>query len=486
MAKSRDDYIREHDEDGTDIVSFHLVDAKTVERRMKEGDIKLPKKKVDIPKDKRWNTKQLNSKLLAGILNGDSIPNIAKGLMDVIGNNQVAATRNARTMVTGAENAGRKDSYKALEEQGVIQKKVWIATADDRTRESHLMLDGEEVDIDDPFSNGLMYPGDPSGEPEEVYNCRCSMRTHIVGIVRQDTGEYIDIKTPHENAFHKQQIEEEEQRREDARPVPDEKAKDEKEELHTNDQDAYDSLKRTLALNNVPENKVQMMEKQLTSDEIIDKLAGGDMTDGSCATLCLAYAGNEQGIDVTDFRGGMSQKTFCRESNIENALKSANAEMQIYEVKTEAKETAKILSDLPQDGTEYMLSVGKHAAIVRNTEENGLQYLEMQSSKSNGWKNFAYEQVIQARDYDFATRTIKTVERTLKTTVADTLHSRFGCKKTANRSINLGGGQKFQFKDKVMLAKLNTLQATEEFKDVLGYINTDTDKQKRGASGHEK
>lgn len=224
--KKRDEYIREHDQDGTDIVSFHLVDAKTVERRMKEGDITLPKKKVDVPKDKRWNTKQLNSKLLAGILNGDSIPNIANSLMDVIGNNQAAATRNARTMVTGAENAGRKDSYKALEEQGVIQKKVWIATADDRTRESHLMLDGEEVDIDDPFSNGLMYPGDPSGEPEEVYNCRCSMRTHIVGIVRQDTGEYIDIKTPHENAFHKQQIEAEEQRREDAKPVPDEKAEE--------------------------------------------------------------------------------------------------------------------------------------------------------------------------------------------------------------------------------------------------------------------
>ena len=478
MAKSRDDYIREHDEDGTDIVSFHLVDKKTVERRIKEGDVITPfmrtKKYLNIPKDKRWNTKQINSKMLAGILNGDSIPNIANSLMDVIGNNKTAATRNARTIVTGAENAGRKDSYKALEEQGVIQKKVWIATADDRTRESHLLMDGEEVDVDEPFSNGLMYPGDPSGDASEVYNCRCTMRTHIVGIVRQDTGEYIDINTPHENAAHKQQIEAEEQRREDAKPAKEEKEKaKESEELHTNDQDAYDRLKRTLALNGVSENKVEMMETQLTSDEIIDKLAGGDMTDGSCATLSLAYAGNTAGVDVTDFRGGMSCKTFQRESNIENALKSANADIQIHEVKNESKDTAKILKDLPQDGTEYILSAGKHAAIVRNTED-GLQYLEMQSSRSNGWKAFesVYKSAISGTEY--------------KNTVADTLNSRFGCKKTANRPINLGRGQKLDVMSKVMLAKVDSIQATEEFKDVLGYINTDTDKQKKGASGSVK
>lgn len=191
--KTKEQYIQEHIEDGSESVSFQMVDEATVARLQRNGDVKLPRKKVNVPKDERWNTKQLNSKLLAGIENGDSIPKIAQSLTVVIGNNMASTTRNARTMVTGAENAGRKDSYDNLADQGVVQKKVWIATADDRTRESHLELDGEEVDIDQPFSNGLMYPGDPAGDPEEVYNCRCSMRDHIVGFRRADgTISYVD------------------------------------------------------------------------------------------------------------------------------------------------------------------------------------------------------------------------------------------------------------------------------------------------------
>lgn len=203
-------------EDESDLVSFDLVDAKTIKRRIEEGDVRTPfmrtKKYLDIPKDQRWNTKQLNSKLLAGILNGDSIPKIATSLQDVIGNNSAAATRNARTIITGAENAGRKDSYEDLEEQGVIQKKVWIATPDDRTRESHLLMDGEEVDINERFSNGLMYPADPSGDASEVYNCRCTMRTHIIGFKKADgrvekVGQRDDIG--HEAAIAKEQAERE-------------------------------------------------------------------------------------------------------------------------------------------------------------------------------------------------------------------------------------------------------------------------------------
>ncbi len=219
MDKKKEKYIRkkaEPDEVESDLVSFDLVDAKTVKRRIEEGDVRTPfmrtKKYLDIPKDQRWNTKQLNSKLLAGILNGDSIPKIATSLQDVIGNNSAAATRNARTIITGAENAGRKDSYEDLEEQGVIQKKVWIATPDDRTRESHLLMDGEEVDIDERFSNGLMYPADPSGDASEVYNCRCTMRTHIIGFRKADgriekVGQRDDIG--HEAAIAKEQAERE-------------------------------------------------------------------------------------------------------------------------------------------------------------------------------------------------------------------------------------------------------------------------------------
>lgn len=194
-------------------VQFGLVDAHTVKNLVNDGKVKLPYKKLDIPKDMRWNTKQLNSAVLQGILQGDSMPKIAKRVFPIVNNNASAAIRNARTMVTGAECAGRNDSYKDLESRGVVLKKVWIATPDGRTRESHLEMDGEEVDVDEAFSNGCMYPGDPNGDPAEVYNCRCTMRTHIVGFMSDD-GSISEIDFEREETLHDRQMEEEKERRE--------------------------------------------------------------------------------------------------------------------------------------------------------------------------------------------------------------------------------------------------------------------------------
>lgn len=213
MAKSREQYIAERSDDyDTDLATFSLVDEKTVKRLVDDGDIELPYKDLDKIKDKRWNTKQMSSKLLQGILNGDPVDKIAQSLIGIVSNNEAAAMRNARTMITGAENRGRLDSYNELDEQGVIQKKVWIATPDDRTRESHLEIDGEEMDIGDKFTNGLDFPGDPSGDPSEVYNCRCTMVDRIVGFRRADgTISYIDAER--DSTTHDRQIDEERERR---------------------------------------------------------------------------------------------------------------------------------------------------------------------------------------------------------------------------------------------------------------------------------
>lgn len=210
----RERYIAENSEYSfdEDLFAFSLVDASTVDRLRRDGDIKLPPKKVNVPKDERWNTKQMTSKLMQGILNGDSIPKISESLLDVVHNNDVSATRAARTLVTQAENHGRLDSYKTLDSQGVVQEKVWIATPDSRTRASHLDVDGETVGINDTFSNGLEYPADPSGDPAEVYNCRCSMRTEIVGFRRAD-GSISRVDYERDDTMHEGQMDEERGRR---------------------------------------------------------------------------------------------------------------------------------------------------------------------------------------------------------------------------------------------------------------------------------
>ena len=197
-------------------MNFKAVNEATVKRMITDGDIKLPPKKVSIPKDMRWNTKQINSSVLQGILQGESMDKIAKRLEPIIGNNGVSAIRTARTTVTGAENRGRFDSYKDLEEQGAVQEKVWIATPDGRTREWHLSMDEQSVPIDEDFVDGngnkLSYPGDPNAAPESVYNCRCSMRTHIIGFRKTD-GRIEYLEKTDKDTFHEKQIEDEKESR---------------------------------------------------------------------------------------------------------------------------------------------------------------------------------------------------------------------------------------------------------------------------------
>lgn len=137
---------------------------------------------IDVPRDYAWNQKKIQKALTIGIVQGKSTPKIAQDFMKVMGNNQKAAIRNARTACTSAQNAGTIDSMRAAQGMGLEVKKKWLATLDGRTRASHGHLDGECIDLDEKFSNGLEFPGDPGGSPGEVYNCRCTMENYYPGI----------------------------------------------------------------------------------------------------------------------------------------------------------------------------------------------------------------------------------------------------------------------------------------------------------------
>ena len=167
--------------DGVGGYSFTLVDADTVRNLAVTDTSLLPYKKIDPAKDIPWNMKKINAETLQGILQGESMDKIAKRLRNVQEMNRTQAIRSARTIVTGAENKGRLDSYAKAEADGIILQKEWLAANDNRTRHSHVLLDGDIVDQDKEFDNGLMFPGDPNGEPSEVYNCRCSMTAVVKG-----------------------------------------------------------------------------------------------------------------------------------------------------------------------------------------------------------------------------------------------------------------------------------------------------------------
>lgn len=162
--------------------SFTLYDAHTVEALVRDRPNLLPEPKPDIPKELRWHKQKITNAITQGILQGESIPDIAKRLQGVTDMDRRAAIRNARTATTGAQNAGRVDSYRDAERMGIRMKQEWLSTLDGRTRDSHRMMDGERVDVGKRFSNGCRYPGDPHGPAHEIYNCRCTLVAAVDGV----------------------------------------------------------------------------------------------------------------------------------------------------------------------------------------------------------------------------------------------------------------------------------------------------------------
>lgn len=170
--------------------SYTLYSKESVERMWREHPKLYKKPGTKIQEQirngelKRWNRQQIQSVMTQGILQGESIPNLAKRLESVTGGEHGAAIRNARTMMTGVQNAGRMDAYTRANDMGIETQKTWVATLDSRTRHAHRELDGQTVPIDEPFEvdgDKIMFPGDPDAEGYLVYNCRCTLISSIKG-----------------------------------------------------------------------------------------------------------------------------------------------------------------------------------------------------------------------------------------------------------------------------------------------------------------
>lgn len=125
--------------------------------------------------DKKKLAKEINFEISRGIANGWSSMQVAKRIHDrcAIGRNRaslIARTEGHRVLNTSSFNC-----QKEAQANGCKITKQWDATLDGRTRWSHRMVDQEIRNIDEPFSNGLMYPCDPNGSASEVCNCRCAL-----------------------------------------------------------------------------------------------------------------------------------------------------------------------------------------------------------------------------------------------------------------------------------------------------------------------
>lgn len=175
-------------EKAVDEILFLPVDARTVKNlSLADGESFLPYKKLDPRKDIPWNMRKINSEMLQGILQGESIPEITKRFINVGVANETSAVRAARTMMTTVENSARLESAKRAEEKGVVLGKIWLSVSDSRTRDWHKQaaIDyAEPIPLDEPFIvNGekMDAPGDTHASGSNVYNCRCSLGRRVLG-----------------------------------------------------------------------------------------------------------------------------------------------------------------------------------------------------------------------------------------------------------------------------------------------------------------
>ena len=106
---------------------------------------------------------------------GGGISDLASAIRDDAFDEDISlarAERIARTEAMGSLNEGQ---YEQATDSGVFVEKGWLHSGNPRNpRDWHAEMDGERVPIDQPFSNGLDYPGQQGAPPEEVINCGCT------------------------------------------------------------------------------------------------------------------------------------------------------------------------------------------------------------------------------------------------------------------------------------------------------------------------
>lgn len=186
---------------------------------------------------------------------------------------------------------------------------------------------------------------------------------------------------------------------------------------------------------------IQPFGRDRTTDEIVERLGGGDNTQGSCSSLAFAYIGNVAGYDVLDFRDGDSRSFFSKNTSIEKIANLPGANALIYNGKDDLICANDLLSTM-QTGKEYYLATGLHASIVRKIDGH-YEYLELQHPTDNGW-------------------------HILNDTV---LLNRFGCSQS-NTVVYPN-----------FLIDIESLTDNEEFLEILGYLNTAESEQRKGGNG---
>lgn len=346
------------------------------------------------------------------------------------------------------QSLAQKDSFKAMN----VKEYEIVATLDTKTSDICREMDGKVFKLDD-FAPGATAP---------PFHNRCRTATapffddefeeDVRRAARDEDGKYYTVPANMKyDDWYKAFVDGDESVLEKFRKVVHNKGVEEivkdnvlKEPIESKEEH-YNSLLTKLKELEVDYNPVYSRSGELTNDEVIAALSGGDQTSGSCASVALAYIGQKQGWNVIDYRGGKSQDFFSRGLNLFNLSKADGLKVLTAEGKASLTVGNRLLKQC-EVGKEYYLCVGRHAAIVRKLDDGTLQYLELQSATKSGWTNF-------------------------NGNARYTLKNRFGC----SPSLSSYGDFMIDIDESDF--------GTDDFRSLLGYLNTAEDMQRKGQHG---
>lgn len=134
--------------------------------------------------DRNQARKTIKAAIMRGVLTGEHPTKIASRIKGIYTGSEAGspykrAVRIAQTEAGRVMNEAALEQIRSCNAAGVKVRKRWDATLDSKTRDSHRKVDGEVVDQDAKFSNGLKRPGD--GGAAESINCRCCITPVLDG-----------------------------------------------------------------------------------------------------------------------------------------------------------------------------------------------------------------------------------------------------------------------------------------------------------------
>lgn len=392
--------------------------------------------------DRRKLVNEINDTLAQNIARGVDPQISIDAIAKKFGVSKYQAGRLVMTESAFFASESSKDSMKAL---GVEQYEI-LATLDSKTSEICRDLDGKVYDMKD-FESGVTAP------PFHPY-CRSTTCPHF-------DDEFIGKRASRDSDDQGYQLVPENMNYHDWKEIYidnkktfDDWSKSHKVVLSTDDSisdiitmaELDNIVFKNLRDENVKAVPYTAHSEQLSDDDIVKQISGGDKTKGSCMSLAFAYAGNKHGLNILDFRGGNSQDFFSLSSNIDKISKFKGLNVTSKIDYSELRASEELLANAVEN-KEYILVTGHHASIVKKVGDD-YYYLELQSHYSNGWK---------------------------KEPLYTMIHERFKGRVRSGKKPH-----------KTWLFDVLSFKNNSNFYKMLEFINTEKNKQQKGAGGYAK